>query len=385
LEKSIKKGLGVSINSPIKVLHVISSLKRGGAEKWLVDMVGLLHDYGIVQKVIYFHTGPHENDIKALGVELILIRGLLFRYDPVFFMRLIAVIIREKPHIIHSSLWAANFIARIVGKILQIPVVTTHHSAIDYDSKLRILLDTSTHVMAAHQVYVSHHVKSAIHTKLQLKESSMSSIIQNGIDIDSFEQKLNECSVSRDQIGIPAQAFVVGAVGRFVEVKNFSFLLNVAAQLVRMNPLVYCILIGVGPLESELRSQARALGIESNVRFFIGEPAYKYYRVMDCFVQPSIQEGLSIALLEAMYAKLPCIVSAQNGNHEVIKDQVQGVICKDFALETYVDAIIDYKFNRSKARATGQRGHECVVNRHSGVYMVEQYFKIYTQLLSKRS
>lgn len=375
----------MSTNSPIKVVHVISSLKRGGAEKWLVDMVGLLHDHGIVQKVIYFHAGPHENDIKSLGIESKLVRGLLFRYDPVFFIRLFAVIIRERPNIIHSSLWAANFIARIIGKFLRIPVVTTHHSAIDYDSKLRILLDTSTHVMAAHQVYVSHQVKSVIHTKLQLKESATDSIIQNGIDIDSFEQKLNECSVSRDQVGIPAQAFVIGAVGRFVEVKNFSFLLKVVAQLVRIDPLIYCILIGVGPLESELRAQAHELGIERNVLFFIGEPACNYYRIMDCFVQPSIQEGLSIALLEAMYAKLPCIVSVQNGTHEVIKNHVQGVICKDFVLETYMDAIIDCKFNRSKARAMGQRGYECVVNRHSGVYMVEQYFKIYTQLLSKRS
>lgn len=135
-------------------------------------------------------------------------------------------------------------------------------------------------------------------------------LLPNAIDIECYAFRADERAACRRELGIPADAPVVGHVGRMVEVKNHGFLLRAFAALVRREPSARLLLVGDGPLEPEIRRQADALGLADAV-CMTGARADmpRLYAAMDVFAMPSLAEGLSMALLEAQASGLPCVVA----------------------------------------------------------------------------
>ena len=103
---------------------------------------------------------------------------------------------------------------------------------------------------------------------------------------------------------------MLGHVGRFTEQKNHAYLLKVFAEVKRLVCDARLMLLGTGSLEAHVADAARELGFGNDV-VFVGSvsDAYRYYSAMDCFVFPSIYEGMPLALLEAQASGLPCVVS----------------------------------------------------------------------------
>jgi glycosyltransferase involved in cell wall biosynthesis len=132
-----------------------------------------------------------------------------------------------------------------------------------------------------------------------------------GINLEPFRSAaLRE--EARRELGIPADAPVVGHVGQFIERKNHAFLLKVALEVLKLRPEVRFLMVGDGPLRPQIESMARASGIEKNV-IFTGQRSdipRLMLSAMDVFAFPSIEEGLPIALTEAQAAGLRSLSSA---------------------------------------------------------------------------
>ena len=102
----------------------------------------------------------------------------------------------------------------------------------------------------------------------------------------------------------------MGHVGRFINVKNQSFLIDVFAEALKLNDNMNLILVGAGQDESKLREKVKRLAIEEKVKFLINRPdVNELYQAMDCFVMPSLFEGLPVVGVEAQASGLPCIFS----------------------------------------------------------------------------
>ena len=112
--------------------------------------------------------------------------------------------------------------------------------------------------------------------------------------------------------------FVIGHVGRFNVQKNHSRLLDIFAETAKAVPGASLVLIGVGELEQAAKEKAKALAIEDKV-LFLGQMANvgEWYQAMDCFVLPSLFEGLPVVGIEAQAAGLPCFFS-ENVTDEVL-------------------------------------------------------------------
>lgn len=115
----------------------------------------------------------------------------------------------------------------------------------------------------------------------------------------------------RAEIGVPANAFVVGHTGRFVDQKNHTFLLRIAEKLMRIDPSIRLVLLGGGHLRGEMERQAAALGTRPAVHFLGVRPDVpRIVRgAMDLFLFPSHFEGLGLVVVEAQAAGLPCLIS----------------------------------------------------------------------------
>ena len=135
-------------------------------------------------------------------------------------------------------------------------------------------------------------------------------LIRNGVNISKFLFNSNSREKIRKSLNINSETTVLGHVGGFNEAKNHTFLVDVFAKYLELNPDSLLVLIGSGRLESNIRNKVKTLGIEEKV-IFIGEckNTNEYYSAFDMFVFPSVYEGLGIALIEAQISGLQCFIS----------------------------------------------------------------------------
>jgi glycosyltransferase involved in cell wall biosynthesis len=131
-----------------------------------------------------------------------------------------------------------------------------------------------------------------------------------GIDTAPFRAPRDAAS-ARAALGLSSDAFVVCHVGRFVAVKNHSFLVRAFAELARTDAHAVLLLVGDGPLRPQIEAQVRAAGLADRVRFagVRGDVPHLLAGAADAFVLPSLFEGLPMVALEAQAAGLPCLLS----------------------------------------------------------------------------
>lgn len=309
-----------------KIVHIISSLKIGGAESLLVDLLAHPQMEQFEHHVIYFHHGPNVTRLKGMKIPTYYVRGKWTRYGPSFFKRLKKLLLELKPDCIHTALWMANFVGRIYGKMLGIPVVSVLHLGIDQDGVVRNLLDHLTFSLTDQVIAVSNTVAHTLYERPRWLPSRRINVIHNGIDIEALHRMAQKSRVSRAALKLDEHQVVIGSVGRFIPRKNYLLLLESFAEICFAYPRTQLLLIGFGPLEYELKQYAHQRGMSDRVIFILEQPASGYYPLFDIFVLPSLQEGLSIALLEAMSFGLPCIVSHNNTEHEVIRSGQNGML-----------------------------------------------------------
>ena len=138
-----------------------------------------------------------------------------------------------------------------------------------------------------------------------------------GIDIGAVQRGSAESKGLREELGILPGQRVLLTAGEMIPRKNQALLLEVLRRL--NHPSLTLIILGHGKLQDELKVKAKALGVEAQVRF----PGYRtdvfrFYGIADLFLFPSLQEGLPVAVMEAMAAGLPVVASGVRGNRDLI-------------------------------------------------------------------
>lgn len=134
-------------------------------------------------------------------------------------------------------------------------------------------------------------------------------VVSNAVDCDRFRFNQNERSSLRRDLGMEDN-LVIGHVGRFAEQKNHAFLIDVMHEIANMDDRSKLLLLGSGPLEAQIKEKVDTLELSDRI-IFAGavSDSYRFYSAMDCFVLPSLYEGMPLALLEAQANGLPCVVS----------------------------------------------------------------------------
>lgn len=135
-------------------------------------------------------------------------------------------------------------------------------------------------------------------------------LLNNAIDVDKFKYDEKIRKSKRKELKIKDKDLVIGHIGRFVQQKNHSFLIDIFNEVHKQNKNTILLLAGEGPLKEEIENKVKELGLEKNV-MFLGQrnDANELYQAMDIFLLPSLYEGLPVVGVEAQAAGLPCFFS----------------------------------------------------------------------------
>jgi glycosyltransferase involved in cell wall biosynthesis len=206
-------------------------------------------------------------------------------------------------------------------------------------------------------------------------------VIYNGVD--EAEAGASHISQYRRDLGIPDDDLVVGVVGNLYSVKGHTYLLDAVPQILRTCPKTTFLLIGRGELEVPLKTQATTLGIENKVRFLgLRQDVPKLLAVMDVFAMPSLSEGLSIALLEAMAVGKPVVVTRVGGNPELVAEGETGYLVPAGDAHALAQAILALLCDPNRARTFGAWAKQLVQERFTLGHMADQYLRLYQQATS---
>lgn len=362
-----------------QVVHITSSLKMGGAEQVLMTIIEQMPQYD--HTVIYVHEGPHLAALRARGIATYQLRGLLFRYDPFFLIRLFLLLRRLQPDLIHTLLWAANIAGRIVGRMLHIPVVSALHNNVDRETYIRKTLDRLTMPYADQVIAVSAGVAQSLAQRDGQVDHEQLLIINNGINPLQFAQEAHQTAVSRAELGLHEEHFIIGSVGRFVPEKNYQLLLGSFAGLYARYAHARLLLVGAGPDEQMLRDLVVQYALEDAVIFVVNKRATPYYPLFDCFALSSDQEGISLALLEAMACGVACVVTHEGTNHPVVVAGSNGLLVPAGSAVGLANALEQLLTDGELRKKLAKNGMATVQEEFCSSLMVARYADCFNRLM----
>ncbi|MBY0110092.1 MAG: glycosyltransferase family 4 protein [Candidatus Babeliaceae bacterium] len=343
------------------IVHIITGLQRGGAETVLVTLATELaharHAYR--QSVIYFKDGPLRAPLEKLGISCYQVR----------YVSILWLIKKLNPDIIHSSLWSATIIARLYAAIFSIPTYCALHTVSEHSGIFRNVIDAILPFKPTKFIAVSEQVKKSYEKFLPAQKIA---VIENGIPAAQPKKAMQK-----------QDRYTIGAIGRFVPVKNYQILLDAFACVHREFPHTELVMIGHGLLEQKLREQAYRLNISDAVTFIINKPAHEWYCRFDCFVQPSAHEGFSLTAAEALQAKVPVIVTGKNKQHIFIKHEKHGLVIEPNSEQALCYALTYYIRNPEVALNYAQAGNSYVQQHFSSAAMAQKYHILFNSNVKK--
>ncbi len=372
-----------------RILHVIDHLGSGGAQEAVCQLVKYVQKDRFQSEVVTLHGfGQYWEVLRSWGVPVHSLVPQAFARPaiPLIFLRLSLLLARHRYDIVHTHLIGANVLAAPLAALYRVPVRFTHDQTMD-DVRERSLVHRGLDALANR---LNHHViavSSSIRTFLCRKEGvpvQKISVIYNSVDLERFSPKSDPKAqaAARRQLGLPAEALIVGGVGRLHYQKNFSLFLEVAKEVCAELPQVMFVIAGEGPERAPLEEMSRKLDLASRVRFlgFVKEMP-ELYQALDLLLLTSHFEGTPLTVLEAMAMGTPVVASRVDGVEEVLEDGQEGMVVPPGDRNLFVQGVSrllqDRRLWQRLSRAAQKKARQC----YSAAAMVRQVEALYLKYL----
>lgn len=374
-------------NSPVKVVHLIKSLNRGGAETLLseglrvADREHFCYEYGYFidrydgLAALLREQGAHVESFGASGErEMLLSVPRVARY------------IREtRADVVHAHLPLAGVVARLAGRLAGVPVVYTEHNPTRTYRPATRALSWMTWGLGTRAIAISPDVEAAM--RYHAGSRVPIDLVLNGIDTDRFSAAALQGTSAKAALGIPAGAPVVGTVGMFRLQKRYDVWIAAARRILNVLPEAHFIITGDGAELGATRQLAERLGLTDRVSFAGGQDDVRpYLAAMDLFMMSSEYEGFGLAPVEAMSMEVPVVATDVDGIRTVVQN---GINCTLVPFDEHVSenlgaaavALLRDPARQASYRAAGRR---VAVDRFELRQMQRNLEEIYVRVLEAR-
>ena len=283
-----------------------------------------------------------------------------------------------QPDIAHAHRYKENLVCYLATrKLRKAPyLIATQHGMPERPAgsasvKSEALRKLNNHILArnyARTVAVSKEMKSRLVSECGF-ESGKLEVVHNGIELPHTIESYRE------------KAFIVGACGRLVPVKNYELFLRCAALVRNSGNGMRFLLAGDGPEREALKGLCRDLGL-AEVLSMPGhlEDMDTFYRGIDVFVNTSWHEGIPMSVLEAMARGVPVVVPDVGGFPEIVDDGVDGFLLPEHAPELYAAKCLDLMTDPRKRESMAHAARRKIEERFSIARMAEDYNRLYRSI-----
>lgn len=370
-----------------RVLHVIDSLDLGGAQTFLLGLCTHLNGERYQSEVACMHgRGVYEQAFREVGVN---VRSLSpGKFPPKYILEFARILRREHFDILHFHLFGANLCAKPLACLSGHRAIVVHDQCNDASrdrNPVLLAADAFWNRRSGKVIAVSESTRRYLLDREDLRDDLVT-VIPNGVDTDLFHPATaHEKTAARASLGIPDGVFVIGGIGRLVPQKNFPLFLESVSEILLREENVMAILVGTGPLESELKAKASRLGIAGKVRFtghLSDRPSI--YHAMDVLLMTSLFEGTPMVLLEAMASGLPVVASSVDGIAEVCSSGHDALLVADFKAASFQQPLTSLQKDPARGFKIAIHARETVVSRYGIEAITRGVEAVYADLLAQK-
>lgn len=302
-------------NEPIRILHVIGMMHRGGAETMIMNFYRNI-DRARVQFDFVENEGmkaDYDEEIRAMGGRIYHCPRYKGKNHPeyVAWWKQFLSEHGSEYRAVHGHIGSTASIYLYLAKKAGLYTIAHSHNTGRLDLKGLIYQAYAYPTRHIADFFFGCSVDAGIsrYGRKVCADPARFTVLNNAIDTDRFEFDPHLRDEMRSRLGIEDK-LVIGHVGRFEAQKNHEFLIRIFSQIHKLRPDAVLLLVGDGTLRSRIEDQISQAGLSDSVILAgVQQDVSAWYQAMDVFVLPSLFEGLGIVAVEAQTSGLPCVIS----------------------------------------------------------------------------
>jgi glycosyltransferase involved in cell wall biosynthesis len=332
----------------LPVVLLVTTFARGGAEKTVAAWAaGLPRDkYAVDVVALQGRDGAMVPELRAAQVACWDL-GMRGKSDFRILPRLACHLRRRRTRILVTFMFHPTILGRLVGRLLGIPIRVSSERIMEWDGPVRRWLNRWTVPLTTCVIAVSDRVAAYAQREYGIPPERLVTIV-NGVDLERFRPPAER-----------APGAVIGCTGRLHRKNDHATLLRALARLRAGHPQASLLLVGDGPERRRLAALAESLGASDCVEF-AGEQAdvAPWLERMHIYAQPSVAEGMSNSVLEAMASGLPVVATAVGGTPELVVDGRTGYLVPPSDAAALAAALERLLASPEQRRQLGQASRE---------------------------
>lgn len=380
------------MNQRIRVLYFIRTLDVGGTEGQLVQLVTRLNRRDFEPVVCCISSGgPYVSALGAAGipVEIMNLRDLGILQRPHVLLRdlfgVVQFVRRIRPDVVHGFLFWAYVVGTIAAWVTRVPVIVSSRRSLGHfkaGKAFHLLLERVINRMTRVWIANSEAVRQDVIRQEKVSTERIL-VIRNGLDVRRFDVAAD--GRFRESLHLEKRSPVIGVIANFIPYKGHRFFLDAWATVLEKCPDGVALLVGDGPLGKELETKVEETGLCDSVRFLgTRQDVPELLALMDLVVHPSLEEGFSNAILEAMAAGKPVVATNVGGNPEAVINGETGLLVRPSDSRALAEAMLWMIDHPEEAIRFGRAGRKRVEEDFEISRVVREYEQLYERLVTEK-
>ena len=376
----------------IKIVYIIGSLRPGGAERHLVELVKVLNK-DMFDPIIYClsEKGALAGEAEAEGVSIRVFNLQNKRSKFLYIFAVLKLIFKmyrnlkeDRPQIVHTYLYWANIFGGIAAKIAGVKYLITSRRSLGIYKDGKKIMQFMENIINIFTNIVTVNSKEVLRDTLKREKLVKHKIklLYNGVDSKRFAKKVKN-PILKKELSIPEDHVVITNVSNLIHYKGHPDFIEAVKIVLNKYPNITVLLVGRdGGMLAQLKEKVYQYGIQDKIQFLGSrKDIAEILNITDIQVLSSHEEGFSNAILEGMACSLPLVVTDVGGNAEAVLNGVNGFVVPAKSPEALADALMKLLENKKLMKSFGIESRKRIENYFTIEIMKENYEKLYLELL----